>query len=126
MAAPSVPYIPFHQPELAKSVVTNAAVPAVGPPVWTVMVPPAPDKLSAVPSGRAPRAFVTEIGTEALLVGVRVTVTIATTPLVMMVEFIPEMRHERDCAPAEQVTVLPVAVAAGPAVTATEAISLAE
>ena len=89
--------------------------------VGTLMVPPVPVTGVTVPSTKAPSVFVTERGTDKLLVGVSVTVTTAAVPLPMVCEFMPLVRHVVDPVIALQASVLPEAVNAGPAATLREA-----
>ena len=94
--------------------------------VMTVMAPPVAAMEAAVPSGRAaavlPMAMA--MGTEVLLVTEpRVTVTMAMTPLAMVLAFMPAARHTDDPLRAAQVSVLFAAVRAGPATTLTDVTS---
>ena len=87
---------------------------------WTVMVPPVPVTATAVPSPKDPIVPPTEMGTDALLMGESVTVTTATTPLAITVEFRPDARQTVAPAAVLHWTVLAAAVRTGPAATLTE------
>jgi len=94
--------------------------------VGTLMVPPVPVTDVTLPSTKAPRVFMTDRGTDKLLVGVSVTVTTAAMPLPMVWEFMPLVRHVVDPVIALHVSVLPEAVNAGPATRLREATSPGE
>ena len=90
-------------------------------------MPPVPETLSEVPSPKAPITLL--IGIESrllLLVGERVAVTTATTPLLILVAFMPLARHMTDPVLELQLSVLPAPVRAGPAIVLRELMSLGE
>lgn len=92
-----------------------------------MIVPPVPETLSEVPLAKAP--IVLLIGIESrllLLVGESVAVTTATTPLPIVLAFMPLARQITDPVPALQLIVLPAPVRAGPAVVLREMMSLGE
>ena len=66
------------------------------------------------------------IETEALLVALSITETVAMTPSAMVLAFIPEVRQVRVPDPAAQFSVLPAPLSAAPAVALIAATSLGE
>ena len=86
----------------------------VGTEAPTDTVPPLPEEVSAVPVGSA----VTVFETVSCDVAPAVTATVATTPLAIAVEFIPDATHVYAPVPCVHCSVLPAAVRAGPAVAA--------
>jgi hypothetical protein len=100
------------------------SVTGAGTQFCTVMVPPVPDTVVALPSGRAPMTSTIPTGIDALLVkAASSTVTIATTPLPMELEFIPVARQTMEPLVVLQVTVLLAAVRTGPVAVLTEMMS---
>jgi hypothetical protein len=90
--------------------------PAVGPD--TVIVPPVPATVSAVPVGSPPNVLVKEmVAVDATLA----KVTEATTPLEIMLEFIPVRTHIYDPPVSLHVSDFPAAEAAAPAAAFTDA-----
>jgi len=90
--------------------------------VWTLMTPPVPETIAAVPSDKAPCVPPIDMGTdEPPVEEVSVAVTTATVPLPIVLEFIPAARHVVDPVVALQVSGLLAAVRAGPAATLREA-----
>ena len=88
----------------------------------TVMLPPVAGIDAPVPSASACTAFATEIVTEGPLVAAAsVTLTCATTPLLIVVEFTPNARHINDPFPGLHEIDLPALVSAVPATTLREA-----
>ena len=86
-----------------------------------MIVPPVPEMATAaLPSPKDPIVPPTEMGTDPLLVAASVTVTTATTPSAMVVEFIPDAKQTVAPGPVLHWIVLPAAVRAGPAATLTE------
>ena len=104
--------------------IEGAVVSGGGGDPWTVMVPPVPVTATALPSPKDPIVLPTEMGTDALLVEESVAVTTATTPLAIMVEFMPDAIQT--VAPVAELhwMVLPAAVRAGPAATLTDVTSV--
>ncbi len=93
----------------------------------TVIVPPAPETLSDVPSAAAPIVLLIAIESRVLLLAaLRFAVTTATTPLLMAFAFIPLARQITDPVPALQLRVLPALVRADPAAVLSELMSLGE
>ena len=91
----------------------------------TVTAPPVPETAAEVPSAKTPTVLAIEMGTEELLVDeARVTVTTATVPLPIVLEFMPATRQVVDPLVALQLSVLPGAVRADPAVRLMAATSL--
>jgi hypothetical protein len=91
----------------------------------TVIVPPVPVTVAAVPSDSTPIAL--PIGSERLEplpVAVNVTVRTAAAPAPIPVAFIPDTRHRTVPVPELQVSVLPALVSAEPAAVVTDKISL--
>ena len=89
-----------------------------------MMVPPAPVTDRAVPSAKTPVMFPAAIGTDEVPgAEASVTVTAATTPSGIAIEFIPTAKHVNDTGAALQFSVLPAAVRAGPAAILTEGTS---
>jgi hypothetical protein len=89
--------------------------PAAGP--GTVIVPPVPATISAVPEASTPERLLKGIdAVDATLV----KVMDATTPLEMMVEFIPVARQVYDPEPLAQDSTFPAADAAAPATVLTD------
>ena len=94
--------------------------------VVAVTVPPDPDTVAEVPSGRAPMTLLR--GSEMLdadPVEVSVKFRTATTPELITDEFMPEVRQIIVPPDALQLSDFPAAVRAAPAVALTEATSLA-
>lgn len=60
----------------------------------TVIVPPLAVKEITVPAGEAPMVLVTEMDVLVVTVAERVTLTVATTPLLITFELTPETRHK--------------------------------
>ena len=90
----------------------------------TVMAPPVPVTVEALPSGKTPTRFPIERGIDALLVDDgRVTVTTATAPVLIGLAFRPMARHVADPLTMLQFKVLPAAVSAAPGAMLTEATS---
>ena len=83
--------------------------------VVTVTTPPVPETDIPVPAGKDPSRLLIVIGTELPLVGVRFTVTTATTPLPIVLAFIPLARQIIEPLVDVQFTPFPLAVRAGPA-----------
>src|SRR5262249_439858 len=121
------------------TVSVNAAPPAValvgerelivgtGLDCVTVMAPPVPETLSAVPFGAAPIVLLIEIESSVLvLAGLRFAVTTATTRLPMAVTFIPLARQISDPVFALQLRVLLALLRADPAAALSELMSLGE
>ena len=93
----------------------------------TVIVPPVPVMSASVPLGNDPITLLigSESG-EALLVGERVAVTTATTPLLRAVAFIPDATQTKVPMPGLQLSVSPTAVRAGPATALREVMAVVE
>ena len=88
------------------------------------MTLPVPDTVVEVPSAMTPTGFLIDRGTDALLVNdARVTVTTATTPVLIGLAFRPTARQVEDPLIVLQLSVLLAAVSAGPAAILTEATS---
>jgi len=88
------------------------------------MVPLLPETVAAVPSARTPEVLPIDMGTDGPVVEeARVTLTTATVPLLIAVEFMPTARQVMEPVAALQVSVLPADVKAGPAETLRAAIS---
>jgi hypothetical protein len=103
---------------------SDEAVICVG--VVAATVPPDPDTVAKVPSGRAPITLLR--GSEMLdadPVEVSVNPRTATTPELITDEFMPEVRQMIVPPDALQLSDFPAAVRAAPAVALTEATSLA-
>jgi hypothetical protein len=90
-----------------------------GGPV-TVMVPPVPETTTALPFPKDPIVLPTAMGTDALLVGVSVTVTTAATPLAIVAEVKPDAKQIVAPVLLLHWIVLAAAVRTGPAATLTE------
>ena len=86
----------------------------------TVTTPPVPEIDAAFPSGRDPSRLLIGIGTELLLIGVRFTVTTATTPLPIGPAFMPLARQVIEPLAELQFTPFPAAIRAGPAAVLSE------
>jgi hypothetical protein len=93
----------------------DTLTPPVGPD--TEIVPPVPTMDSPVPVGSTPKTLPTEI---AAVDTTLVKVMEATTPLEMIVEFIPVARHVYDPTLLIQESDFPAAVAADPATALTD------
>ena len=89
----------------------------------TVMLPPVEVIAISPPIVEAPMALVSEIDVPVITLGESATFTVATTPLEMRFWFNPDSKHMYDPALPEHSTVLPAAVAAGPATTLIDAMS---
>jgi hypothetical protein len=88
----------------------------------TVMAPPVPLTATGSPEGRTPSTFVMPTARVGVLTDdARVTVTVATGPLVIALPFIPAAKQTTEALPLTQVNVFPAAVIAAPGATATEA-----
>lgn len=87
--------------------VSGTAVILTDPPVLVVVMP--------LPAAEAPKLLISPI--VAPLLPDSVTVTVAMLPSPIVVAFIPHAMQIYPLAPPEQVTLLPAAVSAGPAVT---------
>jgi hypothetical protein len=93
----------------------------------TVIVPPVPVMSASVPLGNDPNTLL--IGSESgetVLVGERVAVTIATTPLLRAVAFSPDARQTKVPVPGLQLRVSPTAVRAGPGAAMRDVIAAVE
>ncbi len=98
-----------------------------GTQFWTVIVPPVPDMLVELPVGSTAIGSVIPRVTDGPLVGfASVAVTVATTPLAIVVEFIPEARQIIAPLALLQVTVFCAPLSTEPVFTLTELISLVE
>jgi len=87
----------------------------VGTTVITLIVPPVPETAKLVPSGKAPITLLMRIASKLLLlVAEIVAVTTATTPLPIVLVFIPVAMHISDPVPETQLSVLLAAVRIGP------------
>lgn len=76
-----------------------------------------PETAKVVPPGKAPTVLLRARESRLLvLAGERAAVTTATTPLPMVLAFMPVARQLTTPAPELQLSVLPAAVSAGPAV----------
>ena len=87
----------------------------VGAEPGTLTVPPAPVIVIPLPAGEAPSGLTTPI--VAALLPESVTVTVATAPSPMVVEFIPHAMQVYPLAPAAHVTLFPADERAVPAAT---------
>ena len=94
--------------------------------VTTVIVPPVPAVPVETPPVETAIALLIGIETDALLVALSVTETVATMPFGMILAFIPEVRQVRVPDPAAQFSVLPAPLSAEPAVALIEVISFGE
>jgi hypothetical protein len=92
----------------------------------TAIVPPVPVTPSATPAPDVASALLIGSDTTARLVVLSQTETVATTPLGMLLVFIPEVRHVKVPPPMAQLKVLPAPTSAAPAVALIETTSLAE
>jgi hypothetical protein len=91
----------------------------------TLIVPPVPVMSASVPLGSDPITLL--IGSEsnvALLVGERLAVTTATTPLLRAVSFVPHATQTKVPAVGLQLSVPPMAVRAAPGAALSEVIAL--
>ena len=84
-----------------------------------VMVPPAPEMVMPLPVPETAYVLATEITLEVMLEE-SPTLATATTPAPMLFVFIPTAMHSYEPVREVQVSVLPAAVSAGPAVMVTE------
>ena len=90
-----------------------------------MVIPPEPGSIEiAVPSDAAPITLLTPINAVPLLPGARVAVTTATTPLPIVLAFIPVARQLTDPSPPLQFILFPAAVSTGPADNTSEPIAL--
>ena len=87
----------------------------------TVIVPPVPVAPIETPPDETAKALATGIETDAPLVELSVTAITATTPLAIVLAFIPVARQVKEPVPREQLRVLPAALSAAPAVALIEA-----
>ena len=93
----------------------------------TLIAPPVPTTFASVPSGSVPSTLL--MGSEsrlALLIGESVTVTTATTPLLMALAFMPDAKQTNVPLPEPQLSVFPAAVSDGPAAALSEMTSVGE
>ncbi len=93
----------------------------------TPTVPPVPVMSASVPLGNDPNTLLmgSESG-EAVLVGERVAVTTATTPLPIALAFVPDARQTKVPTPGLQLSVSPAAVRAVPGAAVREVIAVGE
>ena len=92
----------------------------------TVIVPPVPETASMIPFGKTPRRLLSDsVSRLLLLVEASVTLTTATTPLLMALAFRPVATQVNDPTPGLQLSDFPAAVNTGPAAAVTDAISAA-
>lgn len=95
---------------------------SVGAVAWpTVMAPPVPVAPIETPPADTAIVFVTEIGTDPLLVAESFTETTAVTPFPIVCVLEPDVTQVREPVPAAQFSVLPAAVSAVPAVAVIDA-----
>ncbi len=87
----------------------------VGRAVWTAIVPLVPETGNPVPSARDAIRLPSVRGNDGPLPADSVTVTTATTPLLIAFAFIPEATHIAEPLAMLQLKVFPAAVKAGPA-----------
>jgi len=88
----------------------------VGAVTWpTAIVPPVAVAPVDIPPADTAIALLSGSATDALLVELKVTETIATTPLAIVLVFIPDVRHVSVPEPVTQFRLLPAAVRAAPA-----------
>jgi hypothetical protein len=92
----------------------------------TVMVPPVAVAPVEIPLAETAIGLLTPIETDPLLVEVSTTDTVATTPLLIRLAFIPVARQVNEPVPVAQFSVLLAAVSADPAVALIEATSVGE
>jgi hypothetical protein len=90
----------------------------------TLIVPPVPTMSASVPLGKAPNTLLIDrVSNVLVLVGDRVAVTTATTPLPMTVSLMPYARQITVPVPGLQARVTPAAVSAEPGVVLSEVIA---
>jgi hypothetical protein len=93
----------------------------------TPILPPLPVISASLPSVSPPTTLlIANTSVVALLEGESVAVITAATPVAIGVAFVPDARHVNDPTPETQFKLFADAVSAGPAVAATDAISVAE
>jgi hypothetical protein len=93
----------------------------------TLIDPPVPVMFASVPLGSVPiMLLIGRESTMALLLGERVAVIVASTPLVMVVAFTPDATQINVPTPELQLSVFPAAVSTGPATALSAATFVAE